>query len=44
MSDDDLGLAIAGIRKAIKQRVDSLPTHAEFIDRCCASRPATTAA
>lgn len=44
MSDDDLGLALAGIRQAIKQRVDSLPSHAAFIERCCASRPTATAA
>jgi tryptophan 7-halogenase len=44
MSEDDLSLTLAGIRKAIKQRVDSLPSHSEFIERCCAAQPATTAA
>ena len=44
MSEDDLQLAIAGIGRAINQRVDSLPSHAAFIERCCAAQPATTAA
>jgi tryptophan halogenase len=44
MSQDDLELTLARIRGAIKQRVDSLPTHSAFIEGCCAARPATTAA
>jgi tryptophan halogenase len=44
LSEDELQLAIARVRSAIKQRVDSLPSHAEFIQRCCAARPMTTAA
>jgi tryptophan halogenase len=44
MPEDELRLTMAKIRGAIKQRVDLLPTHAEFIERCCAARPATTAA
>jgi tryptophan halogenase len=44
MSDDDLELTLSRIRAAIKQRVDGLPTHADFIRSCCAAQPATTAA
>jgi tryptophan halogenase len=44
MSEDDLELRLSRIRGAIKQRVDSLPSHAEFIQRCCAAQPVTTAA
>jgi tryptophan 7-halogenase len=44
MSDDDLDLTLARIRSAIKQRVDGLPKHGDFIRKCCAARPATTAA
>jgi tryptophan halogenase len=44
MSDDDLELTLARIRAAIRQRVDSLPTHGSFIQSCCASQPASTAA
>ena len=44
MSDDDLQLRLAGIRKAIMERVEALPAHADFIQRCCAAQPVTTAA
>jgi tryptophan halogenase len=44
MSDDDLQLRLAGIRKAIMERVEALPAHSEFIRRCCAAQPVTTAA
>jgi tryptophan halogenase len=44
MPEDELQLTIARIRGAIKKRVDLLPTHAEFIERCCAAQPTTTAA
>jgi tryptophan halogenase len=44
MSDDELELTLARIRSAIGQRVDSLPSHADFIRSCCAAQPATTAA
>jgi tryptophan halogenase len=44
MSEDDLQLRLAGIRKAIMARVDALPTHSAFIQRCCAAQPLTTAA
>jgi tryptophan halogenase len=40
MSEDDLDLTLARIRSAIKQRVDSLPPHGEFIASCCAAKPA----
>ena len=44
ISDDDLQLRLAGIRKAIMDRVESLPAHSDFIQRCCAAQPVTTAA
>jgi tryptophan halogenase len=44
MSDDDLQLTLARIRSAIRQRVDSLPQHEEFIRSCCAAREAPAAA
>jgi len=44
LSEDELQLAVAGIRTAIRRRVDTLPSHADFIERCCAARPAATAA
>ena len=44
MSEDELELTLSRIRSAIKQRVDGLPTHGEFIQSCCAAQPATTAA
>ena len=44
MSEDDLQLRLAGIRKAIMDRVEALPTHRDFIQRCCAAQPVTTAA
>ena len=40
MSEDDLDLTLARIRSAIKQRVESLPPHREFIESCCAAKPA----
>jgi tryptophan halogenase len=44
MSEDDLQLRLAGIRKAIMKRVDALPSHTDFIRSCCAARPETSAA
>jgi tryptophan halogenase len=44
MSEDDLELTLSRIRSAIRQRVDGLPSHADFIRSCCAARPVTTAA
>ena len=41
--EDELNLKLARIRSAIKQRVDGLPSHAEFIDRCCASQASIAA-
>jgi tryptophan halogenase len=43
MPEDELNLTLARIRAAIKRRVDELPSHGEFIERCCASRAAATA-
>jgi tryptophan halogenase len=37
MPEDELNLKLARIRAAIKERVDGLPSHREFIDSCCAS-------
>ena len=37
MSDDDLKLTLAKIRAAINARVDALPPHQEFIEKCCVS-------
>jgi tryptophan halogenase len=44
LPEDELQLALARVRSAIKHRVDSLPSHAAFIEHCCAAQPATTAA
>ncbi len=44
MSEDDLELTLSRIRSAIRQRVDSLPSHADYIRSCCAAQPVTTAA
>jgi tryptophan halogenase len=44
LPEDELQLALTRVRTAIRQRVDSLPSHAAFIERCCASQRATTAA
>ena len=44
MSDDDLDLTLARIRSAIRQRVDSLPSHGSFIQSCCAAQPESSAA
>jgi tryptophan halogenase len=44
LSEDELQLALARIGTAIRRRVDSLPSHADFIEGCCAARPAATAA
>jgi tryptophan halogenase len=43
MPEDELRLTMARIQGAIKRRVETLPSHGEFIQRCCAAR-ATTAA
>src|SRR5207302_5769370 len=40
MSEDDLELTLARIRTAIKQRVDGLPMHDQFIQSCCAAKTA----
>ncbi|MEO8453881.1 MAG: tryptophan halogenase family protein [Sphingomicrobium sp.] len=40
MSEDDLDLTLARIRSAIKQRVEGLPMHEQFIQGCCAAHPA----
>ena len=37
MPEDELNLKLARIRAAIKERVEGLPSHREFIDSCCAS-------
>jgi len=37
MPEDELNLKLARIRSAIKQRVEGLPSHGEFIHSCCAS-------
>jgi tryptophan halogenase len=44
LSEDELQLALASIRTAIRHRVDSLPSHADFIERCCSAHPTATAA
>lgn len=44
MPEDELQLTMAKIRGAIKQRVDMLPSHAEFIQSCCAAKTAATVA
>ena len=44
MSDDDLQVTLSRIRAAIKQRVDALPSHGDFIRSCCAAQQATAAA
>jgi hypothetical protein len=44
MSEDDLELTLSRIRSAIRQRVDGLPLHGDFIRSCCAAQPAPTAA
>lgn len=38
LPDDELQLTLTKIRSAIKRRVDELPSHAEFIEGCCAAR------
>jgi len=35
---------MARIRNAIKRHVESLPSHGEFIQRCCSARRAIAAA
>ena len=37
MSDDDLNLTLARIRSAIKQQLEQLPSHDQFVQECCAS-------
>jgi tryptophan halogenase len=44
MSEDDLELTLARIRAAIKQRLNQLPSHKDYIASCCAAAPASTAA
>lgn len=43
MAEDDLELTLSRIRAAIKQRVDALPAHGDFIRSCCAARVTTPA-
>lgn len=43
MPEDELRVTLSKIRKAIKDRVASLPPHQQFLDGCC-SRPASSAA
>ena len=43
MAEDDLNLVLARIRGAIRQRVADLPSHQQFIERCCGSPAAATA-
>jgi tryptophan 7-halogenase len=44
LADDDLELTLSRIRSAIRERVDALPSHADFIRSCCAAQPAMTSA
>ena len=44
LPEDELQLALARIRAAIRRRVDSLPSHVDFVERCCSARSAATAA
>jgi tryptophan halogenase len=44
LPEDELQLALARIRGAIRHRVDALPSHNAFIESCCVARPAATAA
>jgi len=44
MAEDELQLTMARIRNAIKRHVESLPSHGEFIQRCCSARRAIAAA
>ena len=37
MAEDDLNVILARIRAAIRQRVAELPSHQQFLERCCAS-------
>jgi tryptophan halogenase len=43
LPEDELQLTLRRIRAAIKDRVDELPSHGEFIEHCCASKAAVTA-
>jgi tryptophan halogenase len=44
MAEDDLELTLSKIRSAIKQRVDGLPSHGDYIRSCCAAEQAMTPA
>ena len=44
LSEDELELTLSRIHSAIKERVDGLPSHADFIRSCCAAPAAMTAA
>lgn len=44
MPQDELGLTLSRIRDAVKRRVDGLPTHEEYIQRCCAAEGVASAA
>jgi tryptophan halogenase len=43
MPEDELNLKLARIRSVIRERAESLPSHREFIDRCCASQASVAA-
>ncbi|MBV9528849.1 tryptophan halogenase family protein [Sphingomonas sp.] len=43
MSEDDLELTLSRIRSAIRQKVDALPSHGDFIRGCCSSREMSAA-
>ena len=36
-ANSDLNLTLARIRSAIKQQLEQLPSHDEFVQECCAS-------
>jgi tryptophan halogenase len=44
MSQDDLELTLSRVRSVIRERVASLPSHAEYISSCCAAQAEMTAA
>jgi len=44
MSEDDLELTLSRIRNVIRQRVEGLPSHGDYIRSCCTAEQATSAA
>lgn len=44
LSEDDLELTLSRIRAVIRERVDALPSHGDFIRSCCAAPAAMTVA